>query len=198
MMTPSNQITLSLPGWLTKVRQNYSQPLPASEEQMQLIIELSRLNIKHDTGGPFAAGVFEQDSGKIISLGVNRVVPCSCSSAHAEIMALSLAQQTLQQWDLGQQGQPRLQMVVNWRPCIMCFGATIWSGIHSLVIAGSGPELENITGFDEGPVPSDWRQQLEQRGIAVTDNVLKSKAIDVFREFRELGNLVYNSRQKIK
>ena len=196
-MTPlSQRFTLSLPDWLINTQKNYLSARQSVEERMRLVIELSRLNIQNNTGGPFAAAVFEQDTGRIISLGVNRVVPCSCTSAHAEIMALSLAQNALQQWDLGQPDKPTCQLVVNWRPCIMCFGATIWSGVNSLVIAGSGPELENITGFDEGPVPADWQEQLEQRGIEVTDHILTDEAIKVFREFHDSGKLVYNSRQK--
>lgn len=197
MTTPSDHFTLSLPDWLTEARKNSPRSLLTPEDRMQLIIALSRLNIEQNTGGPFAAGVFDEDTGEIISLGVNRVIACSCTSAHAEIMALSLAQKALQQWDLGLHDKPAFQLVVNWRPCIMCFGATIWSGVRSLVIAGSGPELEEITGFDEGPVPSDWQQQLEQRGIEVTDNILTDKAIKVFEEFRDSEKLVYNSRQKI-
>ena len=30
---------------------------------------------------------------------------------------------------------------------------------------GSGPELEAITGFDEGPVHPDWKHELQKRGI---------------------------------
>jgi len=62
-------------------------------------------------------------------------------------MTLSLAQKILGTYDLGGPGLPVYQLVVNWLPCAMCFGATCWSGVRSLVIAGSGSELEEITGF---------------------------------------------------
>ena len=74
----------------------------------------------------------------------------------------------------------------------MCYGAVIWSGVTSLVIAGSGPELEVITGFDEGPIHPDWQEELLKRNISVTDNVLKEEACVVFEEFRDSGVLVYN------
>jgi hypothetical protein len=63
------------------------------------------------------------------------------------------------------------------------------------VVAGSGPELEEITGFDEGPIHPDWLGQLRQRGIAVTDGVRTEAAIEVFKQFRDSGALVYNGRQ---
>ena len=40
-------------------------------------------------------------------------------------------------WDLGGDGMPAHELVVNWRPCIQCYGATMWSGVRTLVVAGS-------------------------------------------------------------
>ncbi|MAS32563.1 MAG: CMP deaminase [Anaerolineaceae bacterium] len=162
---------------------------------MAIVIRFSRLNFEQKTGGPFAAGVFERDTGKPVVVGVNRVVPSHCSSAHAEVMTLSLAQHILGTHDLGGPGMPAYQLVVNWRPCVMCYGAVIWSGIRSLAIAGSGPELETITGFDEGPIHPEWQQELARRGIDFIDNVLTDEAVKVFRDFAASGALVYNARQ---
>jgi len=192
-MTPW-EFTLSLPPWTVEELHRLPPTLPSLDERMDAVIRFSRLNLEHQTGGPFAAGVFEADSGRPVVIGVNRVLAHQCSSAHAEVMALSLAQQILGTWDLGAPGQPALQLVVNWRPCAMCFGATLWSGVRSLVIAGSGPELEAITGFDEGPVTPAWRAELARRGIALHDGVRTEAALGVFRQFADSGALVYNGR----
>ena len=130
-----------------------------------------------------------------VLIGVNRVMPLQCSSAHAEVTTITLAQQLLGTWDLGAPGLPAYQLVVNWRTCVMCYGAVIWSGVRSLVIAGSGPELEEITGFDEGPIHPQWQQELERRDIDVVDNMLKDEAVAVFRDFAASGSTVYNARQ---
>ena len=127
-------------------------------------------------------------------IGVNRVLPFHCSSAHAEVMAISLAQKLLGVYDLGAEGLPDHQMVVNWRPCTMCFGAVLWSGVRSLIIAGDGPELEEITGFDEGPIHPEWRSELSKRGIELVEDVLRTKAIDAYREFSTSREFVYNAR----
>ena len=164
---------------------------------MRLVISFSQLNIDYQTGGPFAAGVFDQDSGKLFSIGVNRVVPLNCSTAHAEIVALSMAQKKLETYDLGGPGIQPMQLVVNWRPCVMCYGAILWSGIRSLVVAGCGPELEDITGFDEGPMHPDWVEELEKRGIEFIDNILNVEAYSVFKNFRDQNLFVYNSRQGV-
>lgn len=185
---------LSLPEWAVAALNNLPSHLPALEDRMAAVIDFSRRNFVHETGGPFAAGVFERDTGRLVVIGVNRVVRSNCSSAHAEIMALSLAQRILGTFDLGGPGLPAHQLVVNWRPCAMCYGAVPWSGVRSLVVAGDGPELEAITGFDEGPVHPDWRRELELRGIEVVTDVLRGEAIAVYQEFAAASQLVYNGR----
>jgi tRNA(Arg) A34 adenosine deaminase TadA len=188
------EFTLSLPDWAVEEMKHLPTHFPTLEGRMREVIRFSRLNFEKGTGGPFAAGVFERDTGKRVVIGVNRVVPMNCSSAHAEVMTLSVAQHLLGTFDLGGAGMPAYQLVVNWRPCAMCYGATIWSGIRSLAIAGSGPELEAITGFDEGPIHPQWDEEMRKRGIEVINNVLTDEAVAVFRAFAASGALVYNGR----
>jgi tRNA(Arg) A34 adenosine deaminase TadA len=189
------QFTLTLPAWAPTALAQLPTHLPALEARMTAVLDFARRNVLENTGGPFAAGVFERDSGRLLVIGVNRVMPANCSSAHAEIMALSLAQQQLGTYDLGGPNLPAHQLVVNWRPCAMCYGALLWSGVRSLVIAGSGPELEAITGFDEGPLHPDWAGELRRRGIEVINNVLRDQAIAGFHAFAGSGRLVYNARR---
>ncbi|MBW4439055.1 MAG: nucleoside deaminase [Pleurocapsa minor GSE-CHR-MK-17-07R] len=186
---------LTQPDWAAEELEKMPAVMPTVEERMAAVIRFSRLNFERGTGGPFAAGVFERDTGKRVVISANRVVAHNCSSAHAEVMTLSLAQQILGTYDLGGPGMPAYQFVVNWRPCAMCFGATLWSGIRELVISGSGPELEAITGFDEGPVHPDWENELAKRGISLINNVLRDEAIAVYRDFAASQALVYNARQ---
>ena len=194
-ISPTNTtFDLSLPDWAVSALNELPSHLPTLEDRMAAVLDFAQRNFVYETGGPFAAGVFERDSGRLVIIGVNRVVRSNCSSAHAEIMALSLAQRLLGTFDLGGPGLPAHQLVVNWRPCAMCYGAVPWSGVRSLVVAGDGPELEAITGFDEGPVHPDWRRELERRGVAVTTNVLREEALAVYREFAATSQLVYNGR----
>jgi tRNA(Arg) A34 adenosine deaminase TadA len=186
---------VSLPSWAVEAQQSLPDHLPRLEDRMRTVIEFSQRNIDHGTGGPFSAGIFERDSGRLVVIGVNRVVPCNVSSAHAEVVALSLAQQKLKSWDLGSASLPSMQLVVNWRPCAMCYGATIWSGIRSLVVAGADDACERITGFDEGPIHPLWREELTARGIELQEGLLYEDAVQVFENFRDGGYLVYNGRQ---
>ncbi len=190
----ASEILLTLPDWVVREVKNLPAHLKELDQRMSTIIRFSRLNFENGTGGPFAAGVFEHESGKLVALGVNRVVAMNCSSAHAEIMALSLAQQRLQTYDLGGQGLPSHQLVVNGMPCAMCFGAVLWSGVRSLAIGISGTEVEQLTGFDEGPLHPDWTGQLKERGIELIQGVRHEDARKVFSDFHDSGSLVYNAR----
>ncbi|QWT22720.1 nucleoside deaminase [Subtercola sp. PAMC28395] len=190
---------LELPAWLVSELPELPHVVQTPEQRMALVNTLADRNFREGNGGPFAAIVVDHVSGELISVGVNVVLASALSSAHAEVMALSLAQVALGSWDLGarddRSGVHRnLELVVNWRPCAMCYGATMWSGVRHLVVAGSGPELEALTGFDEGPVRDDWAEQFESRGISVTQDVGREEALAVFRSYGEADALVYNAR----
>jgi tRNA(Arg) A34 adenosine deaminase TadA len=195
MTPPPLDFHLTLPDWTGPHLAALPDRLPDPEARMGLILDLARRNFREDTGGPFAAGVFEAGTGRLVAVGVNRVVACGCSSAHAEVMALALAQRRLGAYDLGGPGLPDHELVVNWRPCVQCFGALLWSGVRHLTIPGSGPELEDLTGFDEGPIHPDWAGELARRGIGLREGVLREEAVDLFREFRDSARRVYNARR---
>ena len=188
------QYQVTLPDWAISENKSLPSHLVDLESRMKEVIRFSRLNFENETGGPFAAGVFEKQSGKVLVIGVNRVVPEHNATAHAEIVALSLAQQQLQSFDLGADGFPEYQLVVNGRPCAMCFGSIPWSGIRSVVYAASGEQIESITGFDEGPIHPDWQAELERRGIEVIGGVMAKEACQVFQDFADSGQVVYNGR----
>jgi tRNA(Arg) A34 adenosine deaminase TadA len=186
---------VDMPPWALQEMQKLPPIMADLESQMRAVIRFSRLNFEHGTGGPFAAGVFEKQTGKLIVIGVNRVVPTQISSAHAEIVAISLAQQILKTYDLGGPGLPTIRLVVNGRPCAMCCGAIVWSGIRSVAIGASGQQIESITGFDEGPIHPQWQTEYQKRGIEVIEDMLAGEACEVFREFAVSDQPVYNSRR---
>jgi tRNA(Arg) A34 adenosine deaminase TadA len=188
------EFTLSLPPWLTELMPGLPLTLATLEDRMALVNSLADRNYREGNGGPFAAIVVDAVTGELVSVGVNVVLSSGVAGAHAEIMALGLAQRQVGSWDLGADPARPLELVVNWRPCVMCYGATMWSGVRRLVVAGSGSELEALTGFDEGPMREDWADQFEARGITVVQDVGRDEALRVFREYGEADVLVYNAR----
>lgn len=193
-MPLSRSFDVTLPEWLSSGLDALDTPLATHEERVALTNQLAARNYVEGNGGPFAALVVDRATSSVVSVGVNVVLSSNKSSFHAEVMAISLAQERLGQWDLGASEAHDLELVVNWRPCTMCYGALVWSGIKNLVIAGDGPECEELTGFDEGPMPADWIAELEKRGISVTVGVEREAAVEVFAQYGRSGALVYNAR----
>lgn len=194
----STGYSVTLPDWIAEELHGVPDIIPDRAERMALVHRLADRNWREGNGGPFAALVAETDTGRIVSVGVNVVLGSGISSAHAEVTALGTAQARVGSWDLGAEGLSPHELVVNWRPCVQCYGATMWSGVRTLVVAGSGPELEEISTFDEGPMVADWAEQFEARGIEVVQDVLRDEALAVFRAYRAAvdsgGVVVYNAR----
>lgn len=123
------KVVLQLPGWIEDALAGSEQVYPTVEERMRLIIKLSQLNIEHRTGGPFGAGIFESKSGRLISAGVNLVESANCSLAHAEMVAIAVAQRVIGSYDLSGGKDNVYQLVTSTEPCAMCLGAIPWSGV---------------------------------------------------------------------
>jgi tRNA(Arg) A34 adenosine deaminase TadA len=191
-MTLASRFSASLPAWLVDELGDLPARLVDDDASMQLVNRLADRNWRAGNGGPFAAIVVDHGTRELISVGVNVVLSSGLSSMHAEVTALSLAQVATEGWDLG--ADRELELVVNWRPCAMCYGAVLWSGVRYLVIAGEGPECEDLTGFDEGPVTPDWRGELELRGIRVTSDIRRAEAVSVYAEYGRSDAIVYNAR----
>lgn len=174
------QVHLTLPAWVHEAV-DADAAYPDDETKVALAIRLSALNVEHGSGGPFGAAVFAGD-GRLVSVGVNRVLPQSTSVAHAETMAWMLAQQRLQRARLNEDGG-RFILATSSQPCCMCYGAAFWAGIDELLIGARAEDVEALTAFDEGPLPADWTGELERRGIAVRRDIRRDAAREVLRAY---------------
>lgn len=186
-------LTLGLPGWVEEFLSGSGDLYPTEEDRMRLAIDLSRKNVEHGTGGPFGAAIFD-DAGRLIAPGVNLVTISNFSVAHAEIVAIMVAQQVVGHFDLGGAGRPACELVASTEPCAQCFGATPWSGVRKLV-CGARDEDARAIGFDEGPKMPGWKEALEERGISVVRDVCREEAAAVLRRYAEHGGPIYNARQ---
>ena len=186
--------TVSLPRWVEELVSDPGLEYPTEEDRMRLVIELSRLNVDHGTGGPFGAGIFDLSTNRLVAPGVNLVSTTNLSAAHAEMVAIMIAQRVVGHFDLGGKGLPPYELVASTEPCAMCFGATPWSGVRRLACGAREEDARGI-GFDEGPKTSDWVASLEQRGISVVRDVCRDKAAAVLRYYAENGGMIYNARQ---
>jgi tRNA(Arg) A34 adenosine deaminase TadA len=189
-MVIRHHCSFELPAWVEPFLSNWQQALKSPNERMRLAVALSMESVKQKTGGPFGAVVVNEKSGELVAAGINLVTTAGLSIAHAEMVALSLAQLSVGQWNLSHSGP--MQLVTSCEPCAMCFGALPWSGIKSL-ICGARKQDAEAAGFDEGDKPDDWVGSLKHRGIDVRRGVLREEAAKVLAHYHDIGGPIYNA-----
>jgi tRNA(Arg) A34 adenosine deaminase TadA len=187
-------IEIQLPEWIDRFLTGYPDSIPSIRDRMSLVIEAAQRNISEGTGGPFAAAVFEMESGRLVSLGVNLVLSQGLSILHAEMVAFALAQKKIGSYDLGRYDLPAHELVTGIEPCAMCFGAIPWSGVRRVIAGARDSDARNI-GFDEGPKMKDWKSELEKRGIAILCDISREAAAQVLLNYSLQGGIIYNSRE---
>lgn len=187
------RVELSLPGWIEDFVTDANREYPSDVDRMRLVVELSRLNVENATGGPFGAAIFDRSTNRLVAPGVNLVPTSNLSAAHAEVVAIMVAQKVVGSFDLGGPGLPPYELVASTEPCAMCFGAIPWSGVRRLVCGARDEDARKI-GFDEGPKMADWVPALRERGISVVRDVCRDEAAAVLREYAERDGVIYNAR----
>jgi tRNA(Arg) A34 adenosine deaminase TadA len=181
---------LRLPAWVPDVVHAHAGPWREAQARMALAVALARSSVERGSGGPFGAAVFERRSGRLLAVGINLVLASGCSHAHAEMVALALAQRVHPVRPAGARPPPALELVSSSEPCAMCFGALPWSAVQRLVCGARASDAEAI-GFDEGPKPARWAAALERRGIEVLRDVGRQEAVAVLRAYAGAGGPIY-------
>jgi tRNA(Arg) A34 adenosine deaminase TadA len=184
------EIRITNPDWVRDAV-DFHRPYPDDDARVRVAISLARENVLRNTGGPFGAAVFEAESGRLVAVGANGVLRLKNSCAHAEVVALMMAQAQLDSFTLQADGLPRHELFSSCEPCAMCLGATLWSGVTRLVFAATRDDAERLS-FDEGPVFPESYDYLTDRGVAITPGHLRAEANVVFDLYLQRGGPIYN------
>ncbi len=183
-------IKIDLPAW-TASFVDWDKQYVSDEEKMSLAIKLAMENVRQSTGGPFGGAIFDAQSGRILSVGMNQVMRLNNSCLHAEVSAIMMAQAALKSYSLSSPGMPRYELFTSCEPCCMCLGAVLWSGLSRVVCAATKDDASSI-GFDEGPVYESSYEYLRDRGIEVKRELMREKAVKAFDLYKEKGGFIYN------
>jgi tRNA(Arg) A34 adenosine deaminase TadA len=186
----TSEIRITNPDWVDAVV-DLQRTYPDDDARIRVAIALARENVVRGTGGPFGAAVFDGASGKLIGIGTNGVLRLNNSSAHAEIIALMMAQAHVRSFTLQGNGSMRHELFSSCEPCAMCLGATLWSGVNRLVFAATREDATRLS-FDEGPVFPESYRYLAERGVAIERGRLRQEAVAVFDLYVERGGPIYN------
>lgn len=187
---PLHDLQVTLPSWIGG-HVDYAHTYATDEERMHLAIRLSRTNVQHGTGGPFGAAVFERGTGVLVAVGVNGVTRLNNSTAHAEMLALQLAERRVVSYTLAAEGHPEHELFTSCAPCAMCLGAILWSGVTRVVCGALREDAEHVH-FDEGPVFAESYAYLKARGVEIVTGVERDAARAVLEEYVARGGTVYN------
>jgi tRNA(Arg) A34 adenosine deaminase TadA len=185
-------VHVDYPSWVDEVV-DWDMRYSSDEQRMRLAIALSRENVERETGGPFGAAIFESESGRLVSVGMNSVVRLNNCTLHAEMVAFMTAQRRIGSFTLNAPDLPPHDLITSCEPCAMCLGATLWSGVRRVVF-GAGREDAARLQFDEGPVFPESYHYLEERGVTIVRNVLRAEAASVLERYRAKSGQIYNGR----
>lgn len=184
---------LPLPTWVAPWLAARPSRIPLERDRARLAIDLACENVRRRTGGPFGAAVFELGSGRLLAAGVNLVRRSRTSVAHAEVLALSLAQQRLGTHDLGSHA-PGCELASSAMMCAMCAGAVAWSGVRRVVTSASRADVERLLGFDEGP--GHPVRELRRRGIEVRTGVERAASCRALAAYASSGGVLYSPTRR--
>jgi len=183
-------VHVEYPEWVDSIV-DWNCAYATDEDRMKLAIAVSRTNVECGTGGPFGAAIFEMNSGRLVSVGMNSVLRYNNCVLHGEIMAFMMANQRVGSFTLNAPNLPPHELHTSCEPCAMCLGATLWSGVQR-VVYGAAREDASILSFEEGPVFPESYHYLEERGIEIVRNVLRAEARAVLELYRQKSGKIYN------
>lgn len=181
------RLTIECPPWVEECVA-WDRRYESDHEKMKLAIELARRNVIEASGGPFGAAIFEEESGTVVAVGVNLVVPANNSVLHAEIVAFMMAQARIGSYTLGSSAYT---LATSCEPCAMCLGACLWSGVRRIICGAQREDAEALN-FDEGPVFPESYRYLEERGIDIRRSVCRDEAAAVFDLYLNNEGPLYN------
>lgn len=147
---------------------NFALTDPRDEYYMSLALRQAEEAFDEDE---VPVGAVVVCNGKIIGTGHNQTEALNDVTAHAEIIALTAAEN-----NLGGKYLPQCTIYVTVEPCIMCAGALGWSQIGKVVYGASDPKRGFTRFCSEGLSP------LHPKTI-VTAGVMNEEASLLMKDF---------------
>lgn len=143
---------------------------------LRAAIQLAKEGIRSGQGGPFGAVVVKD--GQIIGRGCNQVTSTNDPTAHAEIVAIRDACQTLNTFQL-----TGCVLYTSCEPCPMCLGAIYWARPARIVYGCLHSDAAQA-GFDDHFIYQELEKPRETRQIPMQQS-LRNEAWTVFEEWMQ-------------
>jgi len=124
---------------------------------MREAIALSLDNVRSGRGGPFGAVIAR--GGEVVGRGANGVTASNDPTAHAEILAIRAACQTLGSFELSD-----CELYASCEPCPMCLGAIYWARLERYYYANTREDAARA-GFDDSRIYEEIARPAELRAV---------------------------------
>lgn len=148
---------------------------------LERAIELSRRGMQSGKGGPFGCVIVKD--GKIIGEGCNQVTTTNDPTAHAEIVAIRNACQTLNDFQL-----TGCDIYASCEPCPMCLGAIYWARPERVIYANTKNDAAAIN-FDDRFIYEEIEKPDGDRAIVFIHHP-DQNAMQVFEEWKNMENKI--------
>jgi guanine deaminase len=140
---------------------------------LEKTIQLAKESIENG-GGPFAAVIVK--NGKIIATGTNAVTKTNDPTAHAEVVAIRTACESLNTFELTD-----CIIYSSCEPCPMCLGAIFWSRPKAVYFALTKEDAAKA-GFDDKFIYEEISKKTEERKIPFIKTDIKDSEF-VFQDW---------------
>lgn len=155
--------------------------IPSAGDCAFMDLALDQARRAGEAGDVPVGAVLVRDNAVVASAG-NRTARDRDPTAHAEMLVIRDAAESLDDWRLG-----GCTLYVTLEPCAMCAGAIYWSGIGRVVYALSEKRLLQLTGdHPENPTLSLPCREVFARGqreIEVVGPMLEDEAAAPHQDF---------------
>uniref|UniRef100_A0A6C0DPH2 CMP/dCMP-type deaminase domain-containing protein n=1 Tax=viral metagenome TaxID=1070528 RepID=A0A6C0DPH2_9ZZZZ len=151
------------------------------KELMQKACELARLSVENG-GGPFGC-VITDAMYNIIAEGNNQVTQTNDPTAHAEIVTIRKACQSLNTFDLSS-----CKLFTSCEPCPMCLSAIYWSRITDIYYSNTRRDAKDI-GFDDEFIYDEISKNISDRTVKLK-KVESDNSLDSFNTWEKTNNKI--------
>ena len=141
---------------------------------MSRAIELARAGVEQNAGGPFGCVVVKD--GRVIGEGNNRVTSTNDPTAHAEIIAIRRACNSLNTFQLD-----GCSIYTSCEPCPMCLGAIYWARPAHVFYACNRADAAAI-GFDDDHIYRELEKANNDRDMVLMP-LMREEALEVFGQW---------------
>lgn len=143
---------------------------------MRRAIDLAKHGMENGAGGPFGCVIVKDD--EIIAEGYNSVTSTNDPTAHAEVVAIRKACETLGNFQLDD-----CTIYTSCEPCPMCLGAIYWAR-PDRVFYGCSREDAAAIEFDDQFIYDEIDLGIDQRKIPFAQ-LMQNEAQTVFNQWSD-------------